>query len=246
MGNHNSTPDLIDTSILNNEHIFKVDNINSYGQKHSSAKIEVSNDNLCIHQKHRQSLFIPLDTIKRYGLDGSIFILECGRRAPLGQARYAFRCKQAQHLVDCLDQQIATVSNQLLDQHQDVSSLSLTNVSSTLNNLRRTQSAMSLSSATSFYRNSEPDLSENYFAFGKENDAQSNTVEMNYAEFKTEIKSNMTPSTNQNDTTLAPATCIQELSTAGKSYMYIDHEKTTTLKEITKERLQQHSRRIES
>jgi hypothetical protein len=56
----------------------------------------------------------------------------------------------------------------------------------------------------------------------------------------------MTPSTNQNDTTLAPATCIQELSTAGKSYMYIDHEKTTTLKEITKERLQQHSRRIES
>jgi hypothetical protein len=185
MGNHNSTPDLIDTSIRNNENIFKVDNINSHGRKHSSAKIQVSNENLCIHQKHRQSLFIPLDTIKRYGLDGSIFILECGRRAPLGPARYAFRCKQARCLVDCLDQRIAMVSNQLLEQQQqDVSSLSLTNVSSTFNNLRRTQSAMSLSSATSFYRNSEPDLSENYFAFGKENDAQSNTVEMNYAEFK--------------------------------------------------------------
>jgi hypothetical protein len=186
MGNHNSTPDLIDTSIINNDHIFKVDNINSYGRKHSTAKIQISNDNLCIHQKHRQSLFIPLDTIKRYGLDGSIFILECGRRAPLGQARYAFRCKQARNLVECLDQRITTVSNQLFDQQQDVSSLSLTNVSSTLNNLRRTQSAMSLSSATSFYRNSEPDLSENYFAFGKENDAHSNTVEMNYAEFKAE------------------------------------------------------------
>ena len=185
MGNHQSTPDLVDTSVNHTEMIFKVDNINSYGRKHSSAKVEVSNENLCIHQKHRQSLFIPLDTIKRYGLDGSIFIFECGRRAPLGQARYAFRCKQARRLVDCLDQRIATVSNQLLDQQQDVSSLSLTNVSSTLNNFRRTQSAMSLSSATSFYRNSEPDLSENYFAFGRDNDVQSNTVEMNYAEFKT-------------------------------------------------------------
>lgn len=187
MGNHNSTPDLIDTSIVNNENLFKVDNINSYGRKHSSAKIQVSSENLCIHQKHRQSLFIPLETIKRYGLDGSIFILECGRRAPLGQARYAFRCKQARRLTDCLDQRITAVSNQLLDQQQDVSSLSLTNVSSTLNNLRRTRSAMSLSSATSFYRNSEPDLSENYFAFGKENDTHSNRVEMNYAKFKTEI-----------------------------------------------------------
>ena len=182
MGNQNSTPDLIDTTLDNHEPIFKVDNINSYGRKHSSAKIQVSTDNLCIHQKHRQSLFIPLDTIKRYGLDGSIFILECGRRAPLGQARYAFRCKHARHLVDCLDQRITTVSNQLIDQQQDASSLTLTNVSSTLNNLRRTQSAMSLSSATSFYRNSDLDLSENYFNFGKENDA----VEVNYTEFKAE------------------------------------------------------------
>jgi hypothetical protein len=44
---------------------------------------------------------------------------------------------------------------------------------------------MSLSSATSFYRNSEPDLSENYFAFGRENQGHTNTVEMNYAEFQT-------------------------------------------------------------
>ncbi len=88
--------------------------------------------------------------------------------------------------MDCLDQRITQVSNQLLEQQQDVSSLSLTNVSSTFNNLRRTQSAMSLSSATSFYRNSEPDLSENYFAFGKENDQQPNALEMNYAEFKIE------------------------------------------------------------
>lgn len=201
MGNYNSTPDLSNTDSLNtNEHIFKVDNINSYGRKHSSAKIQVSDDSLCIHQKHRQSLFIPLDTIKRYGLDGSIFILECGRRAPLGPARYAFRCKQAQRLVDCLDQRITSISNQLSEQPQDVSLLSLTNVSSTMNNLGRIQSAMSLSSATSFYRNSEPDLSENYFAFHRDTDNQdqhSNGEEINYTQCQKSSASLDAPSSGE-------------------------------------------------
>jgi hypothetical protein len=52
-------------------------------------------------------------------------------------------------------------------------------------------------------------------------------------------------STSQNDTTMAAAS-IPGSSTTGKSYVYIDHEKTTTLKEIAKERLQQHSRRTEA
>ena len=198
MGNYNSTPDLSNTDSINSDNTFKVDNINSYGRKHSSAKIQVSDDSLCIHQKHRQSLFIPLDTIKRYGIDDSIFILECGRRAPLGPARYAFRCKQARRLVDCLDQRIAMVSNELSEQQQqDVSLLSLTNVSSTMNNLGRIQSAMSLSSATSFYRNSEPDLSENYFAFTRDNnhDQQSNIEEINYTQCKKSSSSLDAPST---------------------------------------------------
>ncbi|CAF0968856.1 unnamed protein product [Adineta steineri] len=263
MGNYNSTPDLSNTANINNDSIFKVDNINSHGCKHSSAKIQVSDDSLCIHQKHRQSLFIPLDTIKRYGLDDSIFILECGRRAPLGPARYAFRCKQARDLVDCLDQRITMISNQLLEhQHpqQDISLLSLTNVSSTINNLGRIQSAMSLSSATSFYRNSEPDLSENYFVFRNENDEHSNVEEINYAEFTKSDPSVETASTidmhktntnnisgSQNNTGITTASLFPESSiTKTKSYVYIDHEKTTTLKEITQDRLQQHPRRIEA
>ncbi|CAF0884637.1 unnamed protein product [Rotaria sp. Silwood1] len=247
MGNHNSTTD---TSFINNESIFKVDNINSYGRKHSTAKIQLLNDNLCIHQKHRQSLFIPLNTIKRYGLDGSIFILECGRRAPLGSARYAFRCKQARHLVDCLDERISVISNKLLNEQQDKSLSSLTTVSSAFNNLRRTQSSISLSSDTSFYRNSQTNLSENYFIFEKGNQQYPNSI--NYAEFQTQREksqsslelpitfemhqSNVTLSNSQNDDTIA-ATLVPSTS---KSYVLIDHEKTTTLKEITKQRLQQH------
>jgi hypothetical protein len=198
MGNNNSSnnlsADLIDTSIMANDVIFKVDNINSYGRKHASAKIEVSNDNICIKQKHRQSLHIPLETIKRYGLDGSIFILECGRHAPLGQARYAFRCKQARNLVDCLDQRITIRSKQLLEQQRRgtvISSAStLTNVSSASHHhhrrrrrtqsdqgvIRRTPSSIIFSSsssssisltsrATFSYRNSEPNLSQHYLAF---------------------------------------------------------------------------------
>jgi len=200
MGNNNSSnnlsTELIDTSNSTNDNIFKVDNINSYGRKHASAKIQVSNDNLCIKQKHRQSLHIPLETIKRYGLDGSIFILECGRHAPLGQARYAFRCKQAHRLVDCLDQRITIRSKQLLEQQRRgaiiSSSSTLTNVSSVSHHhhhqrrRRRTQSdqgltrrapssilfssssssSISLTSRVTFsYRNSEPNLSENYLPF---------------------------------------------------------------------------------
>ena len=183
MGNHHSTSDLIHTY---HENIFKVDNINSYGRRHSSAKIHLSDNDLCIHQKHRQSLFIPFDTIKRYGLDGSIFILECGRRAPLGQGRYAFRCKKARHLVYCLDQRITMISNQLLEQQYDESSLNLTNVSSTLNRRSKTQSSISLTSTTSFYRNSLPDLSDNYFTFENENQEYRNSIELNYTEFKVE------------------------------------------------------------
>lgn len=137
MGHNTSTntipTDRTDPPVTPTDIIFKVDNINSYGSKHASAKIELSNDNICIKQKHRQSLHIPLQTIKRYGLDGSIFILECGRQAPLGQARYAFRCKQARRLVDCLDQRITIRSKQLLDEQRRGTIISspsgLTNVS---------------------------------------------------------------------------------------------------------------------
>ncbi|CAF0839816.1 unnamed protein product [Adineta ricciae] len=253
MGNYHSTPDLTNTDNIPTDNVFKVDNINSYGRKHSSAKIQISDDSLCIHQKHRQSLFIPLDTIKRYGLDDSIFILECGRRAPLGPARYAFRCKEARRLVDCLDQRINIISNELTEQQQqqpqDMSMLSLTNVSSTVNNLGRIQSAMSLSSATSFYRNSEPDLSENYFAFTRDNNEQySHDIEVNYTDFKKSSSlvdvSTRTEGQNANNTPTAAATAAASGTT--RSYVYIDHEKTTTLKEITKDRLQQHPRRTEA
>ncbi|CAF3510281.1 unnamed protein product [Rotaria socialis] len=242
MGNNNSTADLIDTSVINHEDIFKVDNINSHGCKHSSAKIQLSNDNLCIHQKNRQPLFIPLNTIKRYGLDGSIFILECGRRAPLGPARYAFRCKRAQHLANCLDQRISFISSQLFDEEHDKSSLSLTTVSSNINRLRRTQSSLSLASSTSFYRESQANLSENYFNFGKQNEDYNNSLEINYTEFRKDTqKSNGTLSHGQSDEESAPALASNE----SKSYVFIDHEKTITLKEITEQRLQQNLQRHE-
>ena len=145
-------PDLIDPSVLNIGEVFKVDNINVQGRKHASARIQISNDSVCIEQKNRQSVQIPLEAIKRYGLTGSLFILECGRRAPLGPARYAFRCKQAHRLVNSLDQRIAAMSK-LLSEQQDA----LAFFSSTLPNAssyrrrrrpRRSQSDQGLSRQT--------------------------------------------------------------------------------------------------
>ncbi|CAF0815482.1 unnamed protein product [Rotaria sp. Silwood1] len=351
MSSNHLSIDLTDTSISTSDDIFKVDNINSYGRKHASAKIHVSNDSLCIKQKHRQSLHIPLETIKRYGLDGSIFILECGRRAPLGQARYAFRCKQARRLVDCLDQRITTRSKQLLEQQRRgtiiSSSSTLTNVSSTSyhhphHRRRRTQSdqgvtrrvpssiifssstsssstSISLTSGATFsYRNSEPNLSENYIPFDtipchreNNNDNQEEgqfiarlkqpierefSPELNYIELKAEsipismddgdipiesqisiatdephIEStkessvqqsykrgilsffnhhqqsnlNQTNTINRNNSSPTTNSISKLSSTTTEPYVYIDHEKTITLKEIANERLQQHARRIE-
>ena len=181
------SPNVVDASVLNTGEVFKVDNINFQGRKHASARIQISNDSLCIEQKHRQSLHIPLEAIKRYGLDGSMFILECGRRAPLGQARYAFRCKQAHRLVSSLDQRIAAMSKLLSEQQGALASFSSTipNASSHRRRRRprRTQSDQGLSrqtpssmlfsslssssiswhsKATLSYRNSEPNLAENY------------------------------------------------------------------------------------
>lgn len=260
MGNHQSdlppTTDLVDSSIVATDLVFKVDNINSHGRKHSSAKIQINNDNLCIRQKHRQSLHIPLDTIKRYGLDGSIFILECGRRAPLGQARYAFRCKHARRLVECLDQRIHFASEQLFTQDQlEISSSTLTNVSSTVNehsqNQRRRRaqsdhgrspSPLSLSSSTSFYRNSEPDLSENYFPFQHidqqrdQSEVSSVDAPMNYVQVNIESTPERT-----DDLPTVPVT-----SSNTKSYVYIDHDKTNALKDVAQQRLQHHSRRVDN
>ena len=244
MGNNTSANNLptnrMDASVAPTDIIFKVDNINSYGCKHASAKIELTNDNISIKQKHRQSLHIPLQTIKRYGLDGSIFILECGRQAPLGQARYAFRCKQARRLVDCLDQRITIRSKQLLEEQRRgtviPSPSDLTNISAVSHHphphhhrrRQRTQSdqagnhrvpssilfssssssSISLTSKATFsYRNSEPNISENYLAFDtlpcqidnsdpnregqflarlKKSVQKSIVPELNYIEFKAE------------------------------------------------------------
>lgn len=366
MGNNTSAntlpPNRMDTSIPPTDIIFKVDNINSYGCKHASAKIELTNDNLSIKQKHRQSLHIPLQTIKRYGLDGSIFILECGRQAPLGQARYAFRCKQARRLVDCLDQRITIRSKQLSEEQRRgtviPSPSDLTNLSAVPHHhhhhrrRQRTQSdqagnhrvpssilfssssssSISLTSKATFsYRNSEPNISENYLAFDtlpsqidtsdsnregqflarlKQPVQKSTVPELNYIEFKAEptsahafnkegryiyvlysisylildkehgivtiseesdhqsMKESPAPQSRKRTTLLSffhhqpqsksnrtsthspplPSKFLSETTSINTPYVYIDHEKTTTLTEIAHERLQQHqqARRIDT
>lgn len=271
MGNNNSNvdlpSDLVQSSFRTDGDLFKVDNINSQGRKHSTAKIQITNDDLCIRQKRRQSLHIPLETIRRYGIDGSIFILECGRRAPLGQARYAFRCKQAHRLVDCLDQRINRASEQILN--RQVSSSTLTNVSSNFdryqNSRRRTQSdyarspsSRSLSSSASFYRNSEPDLSENYFAFdslANQREPSINYTDCNPVSVKSSNQADLSSAADSNCTSthqtnnnirVVAMSDPAESSSAMKSYIFIDHDKTHALKDIAEERLQHHTRRIET
>lgn len=258
MGNQNSsksinTESLADGQSTSEELIFKVDNINSYGKKHASAKIQVAADCLCIRQKQRQSLHIPLETIRRYGIDGSIFILECGRRAPLGQARYAFRCKDAQNLADSLDERIKSISKNFFEQRTNSSS-TLTNVSSfhhenqidqrravSEENFSIYSSSISIEShGTYSYRNSANDSEESdrflqsnrFLARLNAPELAETKIDLNYLEF------------SPNNETIEHRN-EENLNRPIFPYAYIDHEKTSTLQQIAERRSQQHSYRAD-
>jgi hypothetical protein len=58
-------------------------------------------------------------------------------------------------------------------------------------------------------------------------------------------KSSKTGANNQNNPPVTTSLVSESSSSTTAPYVYIDHQKTTTLKEIANERLQQQARRIE-
>lgn len=64
--------------------------------------------------------------------------------------------------------------------------------------------------------------------------------------FNHHYKSSKTGSISQTDQPATTVSVPESSSSTTTPYVYIDHEKTTTLKEIAEERLQQHSRRIDT
>lgn len=79
--------------------LFKVKNIDDKGRIIHIGYLEVTDTDVTFTYEHypQEVSKWPLNCIRKYGinLDGDIFALEAGRRAPGGEGLYAFRTDEA-------------------------------------------------------------------------------------------------------------------------------------------------------
>lgn len=82
--------------------VFKVAVLNSRGEESCSGQLEVTFQDLILHQKGKDQVQWPLWSLRRYGCDKDLFLFESGRRCPTGPGSFAFRCQQAEALFNLL------------------------------------------------------------------------------------------------------------------------------------------------
>lgn len=85
--------------------IYEVANVDGDGNKICFGRLEVTETELILHQKHKAPTVWPLKSLRRYGADSELFSFESGRRAPTGHGFYAFRCHRAEQLLSYLQAQ---------------------------------------------------------------------------------------------------------------------------------------------
>ncbi|RWS07971.1 fibroblast growth factor receptor substrate 3-like protein [Dinothrombium tinctorium] len=95
----------------NNNRIFSVINVDDQGNEINHGQIEITDADLILHQRGKNSIFWSLRSLRRYGFDSELFSFECGRRCPTGPGIYAFKCRQAEQLFNVLQESIQRCSN---------------------------------------------------------------------------------------------------------------------------------------
>lgn len=87
--------------------LFKVKNVDDKGRIIHLGYLEITDTDVVFTYEHYPSDVSkwPLTAIRKYGvnLDGDIFALEAGRRAPTGEGLYAFRTENALEIRQRLD-----------------------------------------------------------------------------------------------------------------------------------------------
>jgi fibroblast growth factor receptor substrate 2 len=99
------------SSIADNPRIFHVCNVDDRGTEVNFGKIEITDNDLALHQKGKNSIYWSLRSLRRYGFDAELFSFECGRRCPTGPGIYAFKCTNAEQLFNTLQEAIQQCSN---------------------------------------------------------------------------------------------------------------------------------------
>ncbi|KAI1286887.1 Fibroblast growth factor receptor substrate 2 [Halotydeus destructor] len=95
----------------NSQRIFKVINVDDHGTEINCGNIEITSNDLILHQRGKSSILWPLRSLRRYGFDSELFSFECGRRCQTGPGIYAFRCSQAEQLFNALQEAIQSCSS---------------------------------------------------------------------------------------------------------------------------------------
>ena len=66
-------------------------NIDEHGNKNFVASIRVTETDLELYQKGKDTIVWPLRSLRRYGFETEVFTFESGRRGPTGPGIYAFK-----------------------------------------------------------------------------------------------------------------------------------------------------------
>ncbi|XP_041722796.1 fibroblast growth factor receptor substrate 2a [Coregonus clupeaformis] len=101
MGSYCSCPD--NHSIPDNHQSkFKVINVDDDGNDLGSGLMELTEEELILHTRKRDTVKWPYLCLRRYGYDSNLFSFESGRRCQTGQGIFAFKCVRAEEIFNML------------------------------------------------------------------------------------------------------------------------------------------------
>ncbi|XP_075456388.1 fibroblast growth factor receptor substrate 2 isoform X1 [Ascaphus truei] len=103
MGSCCSCPDK-DASPDNHQNRFKVINVDDDGNELGSGVMELTETELILYTRKRDSVKWPYLCLRRYGYDSNLFSFESGRRCQTGQGIFAFKCARAEELFNMLQE----------------------------------------------------------------------------------------------------------------------------------------------
>lgn len=120
------------------QNVFKVTVLDSRGQDSCTGQLEITFQELILHQRGKDSIHWPLWSLRRYGCDKDLFSFESGRRCPTGPGIYAFRCHQAESLFNLLQLSILWAGQVQENRMSVISTLDPDVQATVLNRLRST------------------------------------------------------------------------------------------------------------
>ncbi|NXO04124.1 FRS2 factor, partial [Rhinopomastus cyanomelas] len=103
MGSCCSCPDK-ETVPDNHRNKFKVINVDDDGNELGSGIMELTDTELILYTRKRDSVKWHYLCLRRYGYDSNLFSFESGRRCQTGQGIFAFKCARAEELFNMLQE----------------------------------------------------------------------------------------------------------------------------------------------